>query len=125
MPLRTCKTILQQIVSLYGERVFDELDRMALGDGSFVEAYLRRLLGNATGPSAQRSAHELRRVDSTMSTRSVLSEAASAVSAPTSDIAPPDDRELNQQLKEIFDAVGQPDKSKQVGFTSCCKLIGG
>lgn len=43
MPLRTVKTILQQIVTVYGEQVFDHLEEIEAAESSFVYQYLFRL----------------------------------------------------------------------------------
>lgn len=47
MPLRTVKTILQQIVSVKGEGVYDELALVDTPENSFVYQYLFRLLNNS------------------------------------------------------------------------------
>ncbi|KAL8281038.1 hypothetical protein RQP46_006717 [Phenoliferia psychrophenolica] len=58
MPLRTVKTILQQIVSVYGEQVFDYLDEVDSAENSFVYQYLFRLASNTgttgTAPESSR-----------------------------------------------------------------------
>lgn len=54
MPLRTVKTILQQVVSVFGEQVFDELDEIESAENSFVYQYLLRLAN--TSPAAPSAA---------------------------------------------------------------------
>lgn len=53
MPLRTVKTILQQVVSVYGDSVFDELDEIESAESSFVYQYLVRL-GNTANAATRR-----------------------------------------------------------------------
>ncbi|GAA6034227.1 hypothetical protein JCM8097_003793 [Rhodosporidiobolus ruineniae] len=53
MPLRTVKTILQQVVSVLKVAVFDELDEIDQAENSFVYQYLYRLVNQpGTGPSS-------------------------------------------------------------------------
>ncbi|KAH8917187.1 ARM repeat-containing protein, partial [Atractiella rhizophila] len=47
MPLRTVKTILQQVVSVMGDAVYDELSLIDSPENSFVYQYLFRLLNNS------------------------------------------------------------------------------
>jgi cytoskeleton-associated protein 5 len=59
MPLRTVKTILQQVVSVFGEQVFDELEEIDSPENSFVYQYLFRLASNpSVASTARRSSAE-------------------------------------------------------------------
>lgn len=116
MPLRTCKTILQQVVTVFGRRALQELEDMDMADTSFVGAYLNRLLqgqhSNTDPRPVAKSAQVLKATDESQS----RSPPATGTPTETQSPASQDDRSINQQLKEIFDAIGQPETSKQVGF---------
>ena len=97
MPLRTVKTILQQVVGVFGERVWEvALDPVAMAD-STVCAYVRRLLGPTRVPSAAAAS----------TPASPALQASPVLPEPMSDVA------INQRLKEIFDTIGDVATSKQ------------
>lgn len=97
MPLRTVKTILQQVVGVFGERVWEvALDPVTMAD-STVCAYVRRLLGPTRAPVGP--------VASTPASPSP--QASPSLPEPMSDVA------INQRLKEIFDTIGDVATSKQ------------
>ena len=110
MPLRTVKTILQQVVSVYGESVLDELDDMRTPEGSFVGAYLRRLVTNSKGVASAEPLQSAGVSESSAPTSSAQRHSLS----PSGSRSSSDDIEVNQQLKHIFDVIGQPETSKQV-----------
>ena len=122
MPLRTVKTILQQVVTVFGDSVLDDLERMGLAEGSFVVAYLQRLVNNSRVSESQ--AADMGRTPSQLSLP-VRSAAASASTSPKlepaaelqatpSKASNSDEIEVNQKLKVIFEIIGQPETSKQV-----------
>ncbi|GAA5944540.1 Stu2p [Sporobolomyces koalae] len=140
MPLRTVKTILQQVVSVLKGGVFDELDEIESAENSFVYQYLYRLanqqpnggstaesgirsqgLGRKPSTSSIASARSVASRNSTMSPalgapapRSVSSNSnASNGSAPPQVSSPGGtDIAVNQRLKEIFDLIGDPNNSR-------------
>lgn len=126
MPLRTCKTILQQVITVFGKTALEELDKMDMTDTSFVGAYLHRL-AQSNGPastmpkqqpkptSKSRPAHES--PPEPLSPRPPA-DSSRPQSPPSATLSGPADREINQQLKEIFDTIGQPETSKQVNLPS-------
>lgn len=160
MPLRTCKTILQQVVVVFGPNIVEELESMQLDEASFVGAYLHRLASmQSQSPSAQsqrspqiaqqpsRSSGFVEQQQSlrprpsfsgpppsvAMQSRDSVVSASTARSIPhkasQSSLSPSsadaasvnqqiDEREINQQLKEIFDTIGQPETSKQASASS-------
>lgn len=126
MPLRTCKTILQQVVTVYGRRSLDELDNMGMTDTSFVGAYLHRLVQGSSGPTASEPASrsgsaptakrpDASRIPDAKKEESVSTEAPQNGSDTASSM---DELEVNQKLKEIFDMIGQPETSKQVSISA-------
>jgi cytoskeleton-associated protein 5 len=135
MPLRTVKTILQQIVSVYGENVFEALDEIQSAESSFVYQYLFRLANSAPvngGGDAARSPSAMSRQPSTSSMGSTRREPVQSVpSSPavssepmrrpssTSNGEGARDIEVNQELKRIFDQIGDPVNSRVVSLTSC------
>ncbi|GAA5872661.1 hypothetical protein JCM3774_001877 [Rhodotorula dairenensis] len=129
MPLRTVKTILQQIVSVMKEKVFNELDEIDQAENSFVYQYLYRLVNQLSGGETALRAEALARKASSSSLESSKrAEAASASS--TADSAPQAaalaagsdarstgspggaDNAVDQRLKEIFDLIGDPTHSR-------------
>ncbi|SCV69035.1 BQ2448_2055 [Microbotryum intermedium] len=154
MPLRTVKTILQQVVSVFGEAVFDELEEIDSAEDSFVYQYLFRLASSpsskgagsaARGQSGDRaSVSSMNRQSSTGSFSSVQRESLPSrqtAATPSVDSEPPStpktatkttgaslgprasisaanspggaDIEMNQQLKAIFDLIGDPVRSRE------------
>lgn len=111
MPLRTVKTILQQIVSVYGEAVFDELHEVEEAENSFVYQYLVRLSSQATAAATASLTQPAPTSRPTSSTSLVSSIAPSSASAPKESAA---DIEMNQRLKAIFDLIGDPVNSRLV-----------
>jgi len=138
MPLRTVKTILQQVVSVLKGQVFDELDEIESAENSFVYQYLYRLANQPSGGSGADSgirSQTLGRKPSSSSigsARSVPSRpstmsppigaptprSASSNSTASNGTAPQvtspggSDIAVNQRLKEIFDLIGDPNKSR-------------
>jgi len=121
MPLRTVKTILQQVVAVYGEGVFDQLDEIDSAENSFVYQYLYRLVSNASGSGTVEPSLPKRKSAVSMRTTSSQSGApseAAAVSSPTlssatSPRASTDPEiEMNHRLKVIFDKIGDPSESR-------------
>ncbi|KAK4053177.1 hypothetical protein OIV83_001912 [Microbotryomycetes sp. JL201] len=131
MPLRTAKTILQQIVNVFASEVYDHLDEIPSAETSFVYQYLLRLEsaasasnGDPAGPndrpssslSAKSSSTALARQCSQTSTHSGDKESASVegfAEKPSSSshaetvkrresVAGGADVEMNQALKQIF-----------------------
>lgn len=73
MPLRTIKTILQQVVAAFGDAVYEELSLIDRPENSFVYQYLFRLLNNSRQVSTEADSaggQMLSRQSSTMSTAS-------------------------------------------------------
>lgn len=97
MPLRTVKTILQQVVSVFGDKVFDELDEVEGAEESYVYQYLLRL-GNASTTSAtstkrstsqdSRASQSLKRQASATSTSSLVKQDAPSTLSPNMESAP-------------------------------------
>ncbi|GAA5992452.1 hypothetical protein JCM10908_000823 [Rhodotorula pacifica] len=127
MPLRTVKTILQQVVSVMKEKVFNELDEIDQAENSFVYQYLYRLANQLSGGETALRAEALARKASASSLGSAkreetaASSQASAESSPQATAgatAPPasspggTDIAVNQRLKEIFDLIGDPSHSR-------------
>jgi cytoskeleton-associated protein 5 len=139
MPLRTVKTILQQVVSVLKGQVFDELDEIESAENSFVYQYLYRLANQPTGGSGSAdsgirsqtlgrkpssssitSGRSLPSGNSTMSPplgaptpRSASSNSnASNGTAPSVSSPGGSDIAVNQRLKEIFDLIGDPNNSR-------------
>ncbi|GAA5878237.1 hypothetical protein JCM16303_002695 [Sporobolomyces ruberrimus] len=138
MPLRTVKTILQQVVSVLKGQVFDELDEIESAENSFVYQYLYRLANQPTGgigvdagvrsqalgrkPSSSSiaSSRNAPSRGSNMSPplgaptpRSASSNSnASNGSAPQVSSPGGSDIAVNQRLKEIFDLIGDPNNSR-------------
>lgn len=132
MPLRTVKTILQQVVSVLKGQVFEELDEIDQAENSFVYQYLYRLVNQpgADGATSRASSSALARQASVSSLgsnqRDDAPSRASDESSPRSrtssrSAAPPavtspggTDIAVNQRLKEIFDMIGDPNNSRAV-----------
>lgn len=121
MPLRTVKTILQQVVTVFGDSVLDDLERMGLAEGSFVVAYLQRLVNNSRVSETQadmgRTPSQLSlpvRSAAVSASTSPRLEPAAELQATPSKASNSDEIEVNQQLKVIFEIIGQPETSKQV-----------
>lgn len=130
MPLRTVKTILQQVVALYGQSVYDQLALIDRPESSFVYQYLHRLLDNARlarvpAQAGLRGAAERQadsgsgghigaaRTDSngtgaknTLSAPSKLELDAQKTTPRTSEI------DMNLALRDIFDKIGNAKDSK-------------
>lgn len=148
MPLRTVKTILQQIVSVYGEQVFDQLEEVESAENSFVYQYLFRLASN-TGTGAVEAARLSRQPSSsssagpglrtayarelpaspplTGSDSPILTNGLSLPNghgdAPTAAAVPSTggpEIEMNQRLKVIFDLIGDPVNSRTVRALFIC-----
>ncbi|GAA6054178.1 hypothetical protein JCM3770_002818 [Rhodotorula araucariae] len=135
MPLRTVKTILQQVVSVLKSQVFDELDEIDHAENSFVYQYLYRLVNQPGGGAPEASG--LRPSSSALARQASVSSLGSqkqrdeapsrasnespprsrTTSRPTT-AAPPvtspggTDIAVNQRLKEIFDMIGDPNNSR-------------
>lgn len=133
MPLRTVKTILQQIVASYGESVYQELSLLEKPENSFVYQYLFRLLNNSrTVPSrtsndtgvvrsaesrtsstvrysrtASEGAPQLHQAENGMNGSPSVSAAAIMSPGRSSDI------QMNLALKDIFDKIGNAQESKK------------
>ncbi|GAA5933192.1 hypothetical protein JCM3775_002563 [Rhodotorula graminis] len=136
LPLRTVKTILQQVVSVLKNQVFDELDEIDQAESSFVYLYLHRLVNQAAGgaPEPSRpSTSSLARQASAASLSSqpsgddapsrssngsppsnrIGSRPSSSMAAPPTVTSPGGtDIAVNQRLKEIFDLIGDPNNSR-------------
>ncbi|BGP23073.1 microtubule associated protein [Rhodotorula toruloides] len=127
MPLRTVKTILQQVVSVLKGKVFDELSEVDQAENSFVYQYLHRLANQPSGSdtNGRPSSSALSRQTSSASLGSQRREepakTSRAESPPreTPRAAPPPvtspggtDIAVNQRLKEIFDMIGDPNNSR-------------
>jgi cytoskeleton-associated protein 5 len=133
MPLRTVKTILQQVVATYGDTVYEQLALLDKAESSFVYQYLFRLLNNSrsvseslsattnsTAPMATPSQSSSRFRQSRRSPESdkhgdqesgnglPAGGAASTVMSPTRS----NDIEMNLALKDIFDKIGNAQASK-------------
>lgn len=137
MPLRTVKTVLQQIVSVCGVSVFDKLYEIDSAENSYVYQYVFRLVNNTTGSNnEQRGSVDggeiMTKTNSTVSIaraqppREVTSPQLSNDSATTSrngSISAPHSNTLsdgaldiatNNELKLIFDRIGDPGQSRAV-----------
>ena len=131
MPLRTVKTILQQVVSVMKEKVFNELDEIDQAENSFVYQYLYRLANQLSGGETALRAEALARKASASSLGSATREEAGSAKASTDSSSaqstsvagpahPPasspggTDIAVNQRLKEIFELIGDPSHSRSV-----------
>lgn len=118
MPLRTVKTILQQIVSVYGESVFDQLHEVEEPENSFVLQYLVRLSSQAAEPEANKIPSSA--TASLPAAPVVTSPAVAALEPSAAKITKEAstegsaDIEMNQRLKVIFDLIGDPINSRLV-----------
>ncbi|GAA5947554.1 hypothetical protein JCM3765_001726 [Sporobolomyces pararoseus] len=138
MPLRTVKTILQQVVSVLKGQVFDELDEIESAENSFVYQYLYRLAnqpsgGNGTDSGIRSQTLGRKPSSSSMASGRSVPSRNSATSPPlgaptprstssnsnASNGGPPQvsspggsDIAVNQRLKEIFDLIGDPNNSR-------------
>ena len=143
MPLRTIKTILQQVVAAFGDSVYEELSLIDRPENSFVYQYLFRLLNNSRTISTEAPAggEMLSRQSSTISTASSAlmgkkgsdnggvaerqgnSRTQSAKNGRTSPATGSGgvpqspgrsaDIEMNLALKAIFDKIGNAQESKK------------
>lgn len=146
MPLRTVKTILQQIVAVYGELVFDKLYEIDSAENSYVYQYLFRLAnappaGTITDAASidrasASQASGMSRAASTASTTSIaralppsgtispalgsdrgsISSQRTASGAKLSDGAV--EITMNQELRRIFDIIGDPTFSRAVSLST-------
>lgn len=143
MPLRTVKTILQQVVSVFGEQVFDQLDEVESAENSFVYQYLFRLASNSSPDAARLS----RQSSSSNGLRTAYSkelpssppltgigsplvsngdggafeartDATPSPTASTSSAQGGAEIEMNNRLKAIFDLIGDPVQSRKVRLFS-------
>ncbi|KAM0755289.1 ARM repeat-containing protein [Meredithblackwellia eburnea MCA 4105] len=130
MPLRTIKTILQQVVAVYAEQVFDHLEEIPDAETSFIYQYLFRVVSNTGASGASEGAPALSRqasVASTLTMKSPTLEEHTPVASPklsngnlrngingqTSPATPGNaEIEMNNRLKEIFDLIGDPTHSR-------------
>lgn len=151
MPLRTLKTILQQVVAVYGAGVFDALDEISQPQESFVFQYLTRL-ANTGGEGTTRGSTAISRQTSVSSFGSGAGGGArreiggttrmaelglnangvvAGLSSPTSygngngtsagaGTGSGGEIELNNQLKVIFDLIGDPVNSRTVSSFLFC-----
>ncbi|GAA5904142.1 Stu2p [Sporobolomyces salmoneus] len=138
MPLRTVKTILQQVVSVLKGQVFDELDEIESAENSFVYQYLYRLANQPTGGNGADSAVRAQTLARKQSSSSITS--GRSVTSRNSAMSPPlggppprsassnsnasngtapqvsspggTDIAVNHRLKEIFDLIGDPNNSR-------------
>lgn len=130
MPLRTVKTILSQVTSVYGESVFDKLDEIEAAQNSYVYQYLSRIVNESAGTPTRDSIHStMARAGSTSSTSSLarvqtlpspdlgsthagslngVASSSTKLSDGAIDIA------TNQELRVIFDRIGDPGNSRAV-----------
>ncbi|EFP78682.1 uncharacterized protein PGTG_04638 [Puccinia graminis f. sp. tritici CRL 75-36-700-3] len=142
MPLRTVKTILQQVVTIYGDAVYDAVSVLKNPQDTFVYQYLFRLLNNSWtaggNPSSSRAGGSSRTImssasagarspppafpiprppDTTGPRRDSKSSAASFGSTALSKPVPANESssevELNNHLTEIFAKIGSPIDSKK------------
>ncbi|BGO97975.1 Protein STU2 [Rhodotorula toruloides] len=127
MPLRTVKTILQQVVSVLKGKVFDELGEVDQAENSFVYQYLHRLANQPSGsdtngrPSSSALSRQTSSASLDSQRREEPAKSSPAESPPrtTARAAPPpltspggSDIAVNQRLKEIFDMIGDPNNSR-------------
>lgn len=132
MPLRTVKTILQQVVGTYGDAVYDQLTLLDRAENSFVYQYLYRLLNNSRAASASESTPRSVRAsgnstqlgstsykkeqDREGNHPQVGSPRGSAVPHSSSVAMSPtrsNDIQMNLALKDIFDMIGNAQESKR------------
>ncbi|KAG0145811.1 hypothetical protein CROQUDRAFT_658187 [Cronartium quercuum f. sp. fusiforme G11] len=136
MPLRTVKTILQQVVTIYGDGVYEAVSALKNPQDTFVYQYLFRLLNNSKAAAGEPT---VTHPPSRTTTRLVpplspLSRAAPAAQSPSG--SPPRSRQssaqspvpprnpqivpdhldevnLNNLLTEVFAKIGSPTDSKK------------
>lgn len=149
MPLRTVKTILQQVVTIYGDAVYDAVSVLKNPQDTFVYQYLFRLLNNSwtaggnatsnrpmassrammastsTGARSPPPSFPLPRVPETGGPRrDSKSSAASFASASRAltGTESSSEVELNNHLTEIFAKIGSPIDSKK-GISELYELL--
>lgn len=116
MPLRTVKTILQQVVSTFGDNVYEHLSLIDRPESSFVYQYLYRLLNNARTQGRDR---DISRAPSVSSQRRTNTDARYANESPANGgsaaMSPgrSNDIEMNLALKAIFEKIGKTEDSKR------------
>lgn len=120
MPLRTVKTILQQVVAVYGEAVFEKLYEIDAAENSYVYQYLFRLVNSTSTASGSNGA--MSRVGSTTSTSSLSKVVVAPNDSPPLSSHPvmsvtkqsegAIDIAMNQKLRIIFDRIGDPGQSR-------------
>ncbi|CAH7684994.1 spindle pole body component alp14 [Phakopsora pachyrhizi] len=133
MPLRTVKTILQQVVTIYGDGVYDAVSALKNPQDTFVYQYLFRLLNNSrvAGGNSHPSQPLTRPASARSNFPSTLPESISSnqtLSPPTGSPKPDPkhiskssllgteslaEAELNNQLTEAFAKIGSPTESKK------------
>ncbi|TIC50770.1 ARM repeat-containing protein [Wallemia mellicola] len=104
MPLRTVKTIIQSLVSVYDDKVYEKLDLVSNPEDSIVYTYLYRLL-NRGPPSANDGGIGLgiKNVPTASSNGSELQ--ASQTSQ--------EEYEVNERLRRIFDKISESTTNKE------------
>ncbi|KNE90352.1 hypothetical protein PSTG_16223 [Puccinia striiformis f. sp. tritici PST-78] len=152
MPLRTVKTILQQVVTIYGDAVYDAVSVLKNPQDTFVYQYLFRLLNNSwsaggenppssrsiggsrpmgpsssAGPRSPPPSFPIPRPPETGRPRrnsrsSVTSYASTSFSKPGPATESSSEVELNNHLTEIFAKIGSPIDSKK-GISDLYQLL--
>ncbi|MBW0483744.1 hypothetical protein O181_023459 [Austropuccinia psidii MF-1] len=143
MPLRTVKTILQQVVTIYGDGVYEAVSALKNPQDTFVYQYLFRLLNHSrssteklplsqplqatqNGQAILTSATSLEHLSrppltTTLSSASAKADPKSTVSLLTGTTAsktlkttePLAEADLNNHLTEVFAKIGSPTDSKK------------
>ena len=130
MPLRTVKTILQQVVGTFGDAVYDQLSLLDRAENSFVYQYLFRLLNNsrtipvsepitATSRQSSRSSHPAAEKEVHATESNEEAACGPALSPKNNNNSTPmspsksTDIQMNLALKDIFDKIGNAQESKK------------
>lgn len=140
MPLRTVKTILQQVVTIYGDGVYDAVSALKNPQDTFVYQYLFRLLNNSKAaageptvthqasrpaivapPSPQPVATRMFNSISENHSRTHSPSRSRGSSVQSAEVLRPNhapdhfgEVELNNHLTDVFARIGSPTESKKV-----------
>ncbi|TIA75270.1 hypothetical protein E3P91_00530 [Wallemia ichthyophaga] len=104
MPLRTVKTIIQSLVAVYDDKVYEKLDLVSNPEDSIVYTYLYRLL-NRGPPSAVEGGMGLgiKNVPQVSSTANNFRDSQISV----------EDYGVNERLRKIFDKISESTTNKE------------
>lgn len=139
MPLRTVKTILQQVVTIYGEGVYEAVSALKNPQDTFVYQYLFRLLNNSRAAAGEPPVSQPARRPAPLSPELAMAPRATAAMQQSPSRSPSRSRQssapsidgngpkqspgpldhfgevnINNLLTEVFAKIGSPTESKKV-----------